>query len=234
MKLNLLLVLASVAAAQPAFEVASIRPHEGRVAYVSSNISGPRVRVVAYGLTGLLMEAFDVKTYQISGAPSWADADRFDIDAKAEGDATLTKAQAKQMFQALLADRFQLRIHRETKEMPVYALVVTKNGPKLKESVAEAFSLSLSGGRQGTELTVLKGGMEQLATQLSNGGADRPVMDKTGLAGTYDYKLNWSSDPDGLSLPIALQEQLGLKLEPQKAPIEMLIVDRAQKPSANQ
>jgi uncharacterized protein (TIGR03435 family) len=114
MKLGLFIAFAGIGVAQPpSFEVASIRPHEGRVAFVSSNISGPRVRVVAYGLTGLLMEAFDVKYYQLSGFPSWADSDRFDIDAKAEGEATLTKTLYKQMLQTLLADRFRLKVHRD-------------------------------------------------------------------------------------------------------------------------
>jgi uncharacterized protein (TIGR03435 family) len=240
MKLELLLAFASLAVAQPSFEVASIRPHEGRVAFVSSTISGPRVRVVAYGLGGLLMEAYDMKYYQLSGLPSWTDSDRFDIDAKAEGEATLTKAQFKQMLQTLLADRFHVKVHLETKEMPVYALVVGKNGPKLKESVAEKFSLTMR-GVQGVEITVLKGSMEQLATQLSGSGTDRPVLDKTGLTGTYDYTLNWTPERDGVpppdssgvTLPIAVQEQLGLKLESQKAPIEILVVDHAEKPSAN-
>jgi uncharacterized protein (TIGR03435 family) len=246
MKLTSLFAVAGIAAgsllaqSQPSFEVASIRPHEGRVAFVSSTISGPRIRVVAYGLVGLLMEAYDVKYYQLSGFPSWADSDRFDIDAKAEGDGTLTKAQAKQMMQTLLADRFQVRIHRETKELPVYALVVGKNGPKLKESVAEKFSLTMR-GTQGVEITVSKGSMEQLATQLSGSGADRPVLDKTGLTGTYDYTLNWVPERDGVpppgsngvTLSIAVQEQLGLKLESQKAPIEILVIDHASKPSGN-
>jgi uncharacterized protein (TIGR03435 family) len=198
MKLKLLIAFAGIAVAQPpSFEVASIRPHEGRVAFVSSNISGPRVRVVAYGLTGLLMEAYDMKYYQLSGFPSWADSDRFDIDAKAEGEATLTKTQYKQMLQTLLADRFRLKVHRETKEMPVYALVAGKGGPKLKESVAEKFSLTMR-GTQGVAIRVSKGSMEQLATQLSGSGADRPVLDKTGLTGTYDYTLNWTPERDGV------------------------------------
>jgi uncharacterized protein (TIGR03435 family) len=240
MKLELLLAVAAIAAAQSSFEVASIRPHEGRVAVVSSTISGPRVRVVAYGLTGLLMEAYDMKYYQLSGLPSWADSDRFDIDAKGEGDGTLTKAQAKQMLQTLLAERFQVKVHRETRELPVYALVVGKNGPKLKESVAEKFSLSMR-GTQGVEITVSKGSMEQLATQLSGSGAERPVLDKTGLTGTYDYTLNWiperdgapPPDSNGVILSIAVQEQLGLKLESLKAAIEILVIDHAAKPSGN-
>ncbi len=240
MKLKLLLAIAAIAAGQsPSFEVASIRPHEGRVAFVSSTISGPRIRVVAYGLTGLLMEAYDLKYYQLSGFPSWADSDRFDIDAKAEGDGTLSKVQFKQMLQTLLADRFRLKVHRETKEMPVYALVVGKNGPKLKQSVAEEPSLTMR-ATQGVEITVSKGSMEQLATQLSGSGTDRPVLDKTGLTGTYDYKLSWTPERDGVPsdsssviLPIAVQEQLGLKLESQKAPIEILVIDHAEKPSAN-
>ena len=125
--------------------------------------------------------------------------------------------------------------------MPVYALVVAKNGPKFKESAPDAKSiLTLSSPGKGAVMTVTKGGMAQLANQFSNrNGVDRPVIDKTGLSGGYDYKLAWgdygaaNADADVLSIFTAIQDQLGLKLEPAKAPIEVLIVDFAAKPSEN-
>jgi uncharacterized protein (TIGR03435 family) len=223
----------------PSFEVASIKLHQGPVTQVSAVPSGPRIRITAYGLVGLIMDAYDVKFDEISGGPSWMNSDRFDIEAVAGGEATPAKAQLKLMLQSLLAERFKLKVHRETRVMPVYALVVGKGGPKLKESAPDAERMLTQSGTRGARLTVVKGDMDQLAIQLSSSpGVDRPVINKTGLAGSYDYKLSWAfettaSDSDGVSIFTALQEQLGLKLEPQKAPIETLVVDHAERPSAN-
>jgi len=131
-------------------------------------------------------------------------------------------------MQTLLADRFQLKVHCETKEMPVYALVVAgKGGSKLKQSAA---------GRT-TQIVTAKGCIEQLVTQLS-GTLGQPVLDKTGLTGEYDYELEWApenaaAEVDTPGIFTALQEQLGLKLESQKAPVEVLAIDHAEKPSEN-
>jgi uncharacterized protein (TIGR03435 family) len=227
-----------------AFEVASIRPHKGMYTVVRSSISGPKVTIEAYGLLGLIMDAYHLNaSYQISGGPSWMDSDfdRFDIVANAPGEGTPTADDVRRMLQTLLADRFQLKLHRETRERPVYALVVAKNGTKLKESAPDKeFSISVGGGRT-SHLTMTKATMEQLAVQLSTSGLDRPVLDKTGLAGHYDITLNWipeyngppAPDSNGISVFTAVQEQLGLKLEPKKAPVEILVIDHVEKPSEN-
>jgi uncharacterized protein (TIGR03435 family) len=232
------------AATPLAFEVASIRPHKGMYTVVRVSISGPKVTIEAYGLTGLIMDAYRLNgSYQISGGPSWmdSDSDRFDIVANAPGEGTPTGDDVRRMLQSLLADRFQLKLHRETKERPVYALVVAKSGPKLKESAPDKeFSTSVGGVRT-AQLTMTKATMEQFAVQLSTGGLDRPVIDKTGLAGRYDITLNWipeyagppAPDSNGVGVFTAVQEELGLKLEPQKAPVEILVIDHAEKPSEN-
>ena len=232
------------AATPSAFEVASIRPHKGMYTVVRSSISGPKVTIEAYGLTGLIMDAYHLNgRYQISGGPSWmdSDSDRFDIVANAPGVGTPTGDDVRRMLQSLLADRFQLKFHRETKERPVYALVAAKNGPKLKESAPDKeFSTSVGGNRT-VQLTMSKATMEQFAVQLSNSGLDRPVLDKTRLAGHYDITLNWipeyagpaAPDSNGVNVFSAVQEQLGLRLEPQKAPVEILVIDHAEKPSEN-
>jgi uncharacterized protein (TIGR03435 family) len=226
-----------------AFEVASIRAHKGMYTVVGVSISGPRVTVQAYGLLGLIMDAYHLNaSYQISGGPSWmdSDSDRFDIVANAPGEGTPTGNDVRLMLQTLLTDRFQLKVHREMKERPVYALVVAKNGPKLKESAPDKeFPTTVVGGRS-TQLTMTKATMEQLAIRLSD-GMDRPVLDKTGLAGHYDITLNWipelagppAPDSNAVNVFTAVQEQLGLKLEPQKAPVEILVIDHAEKPSEN-
>src|SRR5262249_30125678 len=145
------------------------------------------------------------KSYQVVGVPGWADSknldcDRYDLTAKAAADGPLNQKQAKAMLQALLAERFHLRFHREMREMSVYALVVTKGGPKLKEAAAEVQPmLRMRGGTKGVEMEVTAGNMAQLVNQFSNSnGVDRPVLDKTGLTGKYDFKLNWAA---GLNTP---------------------------------
>ena len=224
----------------PAFEVASIRNHPQPYQFVRSDISGARASWVAYGLEGLLMEAYNVASYQISGGPAWLRMDRFDIDAKAPGDNTLTRDQKREMLRALLEDRFHLVVHRETKEMPIYALVVAKGGPKLKESPADGQTrMSMGSKGQTIEMKFSKWNMERLASQIE-GNEGRKVVDKTGLAGEYDFTLSYvddrranGGDQDGPSLFTAVQEQLGLRLEAQKGPVEMLVVDHADKPSQN-
>ena len=141
------------------------------------------------------------------------------------------------MLQALLAERFQLKVHRETKEMPVFALVAGKNGPKLSDPDPSKPGMRTTGNATGLHITAWQSTMQQLADQLSN-TAGRPVLDKTGLAGAYAYKLDFNPDvaaPDsGIpTMSTAVQDQLGLRLEPQKAPIEILVIDSAEKPSAN-
>ena len=247
--LSLLLAAAGVAAAQgtdptggrASFEVASIKFHPDPIT-VSTDPStrGSRVTATAVTLLDLITSAYGVRYEQIAGGPGWMKTSHYDIVAKAEGEAPLTKEESRQMMQALLAERFQLKIHRETREVPVYALVVGKNGPKLKETSAGApgdnFVLS---SRAGMHMEATRGTMEQLARQLS-ATAGRPVINKTGLTGYYAYQLDWTpgnrpADPesDTPSLFTAIQEQLGLKLETAKGPMEMLIVDRAEKPTEN-
>jgi uncharacterized protein (TIGR03435 family) len=228
-----------VALAQtPAFEVASIRLHVGAFMGVGIKPSGPNVTMEAMSLHNLIGYAYDLQPYQILGGPSWVAADRYDISAKAEGDASLTPERIKQMTQTLLADRFGLKFHHDTKEMPVYVLVVGKNGPKFKESAPDAERLLVMGSVDGhPRITVTKGDMAQLAHQFSNiNGVDRPTIDKTGLTGAYDYELDWSRGDAGSDVPViftAIQEQLGLKFQPDKARVEVLVIDRAEKPGEN-
>lgn len=229
--------------AQPAFEVASIRPHKGPYTEVGVHISGPKVTIEAYGLLGLIMDAYQLhEDSQISGGPAWMSADsvRFDIAAIAPGERAPTGENVRLMLQTLLADRFQLKVHRVTQERPVYALVVAKNGPKLKTSAPDEESSVTTGGVRTAEITMANVSTQQLAIQLSS-GLDRPVVDKTGLKEHYNVKLNWIPEfagppppgSDGVNLFTAVQEQLGLKLEPQRAPIEILVIDHVEKPSEN-
>jgi uncharacterized protein (TIGR03435 family) len=236
---------------QPAFEVASIKPVEGlrgRLYYFSS--SGPRARYIGYTTGQLIMEAYDVKNYQVAFAPTvkapaggeYGSA-LYDIEAKAEGDHARRRDEFRLMLQSLLTDRFKLKLHREAKEIPVYALVVGKDGPKFKVSPPEAVEsthVGVNGRNQ--NITATKKGMDEFATMIPNVFAvSRPVVNHTGLHGTYDFKIEATpesritgDDPAMKNITIfAAVQQLGLKLEPQKATIEVLIVDHVAKPSAN-
>ena len=147
------------------------------------------------------------------------------------------------MLQQLLAERSRLSVHRETREMSVYGLVIGKDGPKFRESAPEtAHSGRLGVSGRNYEVLLKKASMDDVVNAVANSFPDRPVIDKTGLTGVYDVKLTYTPetrsnrenpDPDDLSVFTAVQEQLGLKLEPQKAMVEVLIVDHVEKPSGN-
>jgi uncharacterized protein (TIGR03435 family) len=175
------------------FEAASIKLHPEPIAFSSDSAAhGSRVTATAITLIDLITNAYGVRYDQISGGPSWVKSEHYDVVAKAEGESTITKDQLRQMLQTLLADRFQLKIHREAKETPVYQLVVGKGGPKLKEAAPDAKGGYVSRGSDTGQMRMeaTKGTMEQLARQLSV-TAGRPVIDKTGLTGYYAYTLDW-------------------------------------------
>jgi uncharacterized protein (TIGR03435 family) len=232
-----------------AFEVASIRPSRPSE-YMSIRPRADGISITGLSLRGLVFNAYNVpgmsmisKDNQVLGLPVWARSDLFDVEAKIGDDclAALQKLPLKEQFrqrqfmlQALLADRFKLRIHRETKEMPIYVLIVAKGGPKLKESQAGAYKWMSSDGR----FNITAGRIDDLALGLS-GEVDRIVTNKTGLTGKYDMALEWTPDEQqgtadaGPSLFTALQEQLGLKLESQKGPVDTIVIDHVETPSEN-
>lgn len=169
--------------------------------------------------------------------------DRYDIAAKAEGDEPRTRPEFRRMLQSLLADRFQLRFHREMRELPVYFLVVGRNGPAFRETppgASRRTNHGVDGGKQTLDLSLAT--MESLAAEIhSYFFVDRPVLDKTGLTGLYDirlaatpeFRLRDGSEPGDVDIFKAVQSQLGLKLESRKADVEVLVVDQIEKPSAN-
>jgi uncharacterized protein (TIGR03435 family) len=247
---SLIVLMSSGLSGQPAappraFEVASIKPHEGPLHVMRGfSSSGTRVTLEGYLPIYLVMEAYKLKMYQVSFAPSVPNPydDYCDIVAKAEGDGAPTRDGFRPMLQKLLAERFNLKVHREMREMPVYALVVGKNGPKFKESAPDA-EFSGYGGVNGRNqyMKQTKATMDDMANAIG-GFADRPVVDRTGLSGTYDYKVEATLDfmlhdgtdnPNDIAIFNAVQDQLGLRLEAQKAMVEILVVDHMEKPSAN-
>jgi bla regulator protein BlaR1 len=223
-----------------AFDVVSIKADksgERDIAMVPS--PGGRFTVTNVPVKLLIRLAFGtLNDSEISGKPGWTSTERYDIEAKAEGIPNLTNEQLGPMLQVLLADRFHLRTHRETKEIPIFALVVAKGGPKFHERTD-----GKGDGRvriRGTQLTGEGVSMAWLAKSLPGLAPreiDRPVLDMTGLTGVYDFKLErdeTQATPEANpSVFTSIQEQLGLKVEPRKGPIQVLIVDQVDRPSEN-
>jgi len=229
----------------------------------------------------LIRNAYQLQDFQISGGPSWIGSDHFDVVAKMDnGDVRDPLSAERQdptrptrlqlMIRALLTERFQLAVHTETKELPVYALVLARNdgrlGPELRRSDTDCAALVGSArGREGVPppsqasggnlqcgirvgpgtLSVGGASLSQLANSLSM-FTGRVVLDRTGLTGTFDANLTWTPDqmpqrppgapelpidPNGPSLFTAVREQLGLKLDSQKGPVEILVIDRAEHPT---
>ena len=222
-----------------------------------SNLPVQDLIVQAYGL---------VLNDQIVGLPNWANSARFDIEAKvASGDIAafhkLTLDQVRSMARPILADRFKFAGHEEKKVLPLYALVIARDGSKLKPSTLSGHdgdagevartgviqmrhASNANGDAPGmNELTARALTMDRLASTLSQQGLGRVVLDNTGLTGRYDFKLTWapenvaadtnSTDTSGPSIFTAVSEQLGLRLEPQKGPVPVLVIDHIEAPSLN-
>ena len=187
-------------------------------------------------LAALIAYAYSRPSYEISGGPSWVEKDQFDIDARAPGNEEPSRDDIREMMRALLTERFNLKSHEETRSMPVFALILSKKGLKMKPGQPSApQKYMLSGGRM-TLIQSTNSPLQLLVNSLLY-SAGRPILDQTGLTGGFDYKLEFSPssqpDPVGLSLFSALEEQLGLKLEPAKAPVSVLVIDEAAHPSRN-
>jgi uncharacterized protein (TIGR03435 family) len=201
-------------------------------------ISGTRVMIQGTALS-LIMAAYDVQPYQVTNAPAWADSLIYSVTAKADGDTAPKLDQVRLMMQSLLSDRFHLELHPDTKEMNVYHLSVGKKNTGLKPSGAdEKFDWKLTNNPNGLRSTGIHEPIGDFV-RLVGVSADRPVIDKTGLTGFIDYDITINAQdvrgPDDANRAIldAIKDQLGLKLEPAKDVIHVLIVDRIEKPSEN-
>jgi uncharacterized protein (TIGR03435 family) len=261
-------------AARPQFEVASIKPSVSEGLRFVRPLPG-RLRTDA-PVKMLLQNAYGVQEFQIVGGPDWMHSDKYAIEAKAHAGAG--RAEIMLMLQSLLEERFQLKIHRETREMPVYALAPARSGLKLPAAKADGCANALdappdwAGGRMqppapggapappcgsvrvglsfdGAQMQGGKIAMPELVRTLSM-VLDRAVIDRTGFTGLFDVHLDFQADeitpalppppPDAQpvafsqpSIPVALQEQLGLRLESTRGPVEMIVIDRLERPSAN-
>ena len=182
-------------------------------------VSGSLVTISAYRLWALIASVYQVETDQVIGGPDWLRDDLYDIVARAPDGMHPKAAEIRHMIQSLLADRFQLKMHRETRIRPVYLLTLAKNGPKMKRTAAAPF-YTLRSGDSVTTVIAESQTMSQFARVMSGLGLGRTVLDRTGLTAAYDFTLRWSSDLESESIDpsappsifVAIQEQLGLKL----------------------
>src|SRR6266576_3587722 len=266
----------ATAATSPVYDVASIKPNKSGTNMIRLMFSPGGLSATNGTLQMLINAAYSVENNQISGAPNWVNSERYDIEAKMDTSTAdelrklgedERRVERQRMLQALLADRFKLTIHRETKELPTYALVVAKDGAKFQEAKpGDTYPNGIKGpdghagagmmfmGREG--LTAQGIPIADLVRHLSR-QLGRTVVDKTGLTGKYDFNLKWAPDErqapmfkgtegsqlgtggtsapesSGPSIFTAIQEQLGLKLESEKGPVDILVIDHVERPSEN-
>jgi uncharacterized protein (TIGR03435 family) len=222
--------------ALPTFEVASVKPNHSGSGSSSSDSRPGNLQMTNMSLRNIVTMAYDLKDYQIE-APDWLKSESFDIVAK--GAVGTTDKQLMLMLRNLLVERFKLETHHETKEFSVLALVPTKGGFLLKPvAVAndKGAGTSSNSNEKGGELKATQITLAHLAEWVA-GRMKRPVVDMTGIPGAFDLNLKYSIENDQVDtdparypvLPLALQEQLGLRLEKRTAPIDLLVVDRAEK-----
>jgi uncharacterized protein (TIGR03435 family) len=230
---SLLVLLAFIAVGAQTFEAASVKVNKSGRNPGSTGRSGGQLVFENTSLRECIAIAYGIsvdRDYAISG-PVWISSERYDIVAKVP--AETPREQVLLMLRALLADRFHLRLHRESREMRVYLLTVAGTGAKLKAVPARDGGFTFGPGH----ISVRAESMNDLADRLSRPmfGLGAPVMNSTGLDGVFDFTLDWTPDTvqadatPGPSLLTALQEQLGLKLEPSKSKVEVLVIDHAER-----
>ena len=246
------LAVCSAAAQEPAtvFDVVSVKPNLSGETGSGTQSLPDRINATNVTLRSLILRAFNKQEFEVLGGPDWLSSARFDVAARGPAN-----ADREAQLQAMLADRFKLSTHTEPRERPVYFLVAARPDKRLGAKITAA-TIDCSGGgdpgarRQAANMnlcglrtstgrnggTVTGGGlpMARIAATLANYGAERAVIDRTGIEGIFDFELKWVNQPtnnaEDVSFFTAVEEQLGLKLEPGTAPVEVLVIDRAERP----
>jgi uncharacterized protein (TIGR03435 family) len=242
------------AKASPAFEVATIKPSQPDAPYKGFRLSRHEFTAINENLSDLITFAYGVHPKQVIGAPAWAETEKFDIKGEPDGEGVPSLDQWKTMVQKLLEERCKLSFHHEQTQLAVYVLSVAKTGPKLTPSLGNAIGLPGLGfrGQKAGDLSAYNATIGDFINFMTrNVKLNRPIVDKTGIVGRYDFTLSWTPDDtqfdgaEGKSTPsaespstapslyTAVQEQLGLRLEAVKAPVDVLVIDRVEKPSEN-
>jgi len=239
--------------ANPAFEVATIRPSDPAHPEQVITLRGAEVITTNVTVHALINLAYWLHPKQLTGGPAWTESDKFDMAGKPDAPGQPSVDQMKVMIQKLLADRFQLKFHFEKRELPVYAVRLAKTGAKITKSQDDPKGIpgwNFGRNPSGTIMAFRNSPMSQFTALLQN-SMDRPVVDQTGLSERYDFSLNFTPDPSQAALLggppasagenrdaapdlfAAFQQQLGLKLEATRAPVEVMVIDKVEKPSEN-
>jgi len=235
------------AGSDPSFVTATIKPSKPEDPSRGFALQSGHLAIANITLSDLVSLAYAINPKQIASAPAWVSTDRFDIAAQFNEKGQPSESQLRSMMQKLLAQRFKLNLHRDTRELSVYALSKTGSGQRLTPSTADPKQPASLHLQDLDKLKVSNGNMQDLANVMQYRVLDRPVLDRTAIEGRYDFTLNWTPDQSqfprlGVTIPqstgatappllsIAIQEQIGLKLEATRAPIEALVVDHVEKP----
>jgi uncharacterized protein (TIGR03435 family) len=229
--------------ATPEFEVATIKPSRPDAQGYGFHSNGRRIWFDNQTAMSMIKYFYGVSRKQVVGGPDWLNTDRYDADGVPDILGTPSVKQMLGMYQKLMADRFQLSFHREKRELSAYTITVAKTGSKLAPSLGDPNGLpdeTGSGDQNGIFIRFTNTSMEDLAAALQTLMPDEdPVVDQTGLPGRFDFTLKWSSDsasPDPSAAPdlfTAIQQQLGLKLERVKTPVDVMVIDHIERPSPN-
>lgn len=230
--------------AHPSFEVATIKHSDPADGSRGFHTDGKNLFIENETMDDLISFAYGVQVKQIVDAPSWFGSERFDIKGFADIAGEPSTTQYREMIRKLLTDRFELRLEKQKREMACFLVTVAKGGPKMEptKSAPDAGQDQTGSMNEGHIFwRFTNNSMPEFAQFLQMDVLDRPVVDRTGLKGKYDFKLQWTANSDAATTDpaaapgflTAVQEQAGLKIEPTKAEVDVLTVDRVQQPSAN-
>jgi uncharacterized protein (TIGR03435 family) len=237
--------------ARAVFEVATIKPSNPDRPGKLFTVKGRQVITINTTVSDLITFAYGLHARQVTGGPAWMESEKYDVTGQPEGQGQPSREQLNAMVQKLLEERFKLAFHRETRELPVYAIVVGNGGPKLTKNDTNPNGLPGLFFKGLGVLPAMNATMADFAGVMQTAVLDRPVVDRTGLQGRYDFTLTWTPDEtqfSGLGVRVpppsnepnappglftAFEEQLGLKLDSTRAPAEVLVVDRVEKPTEN-
>jgi uncharacterized protein (TIGR03435 family) len=234
-----------------AFEVATIKPSNPDAPGKLFTVKGRQVLTINTTLNDLIVFAYDLHHKQIAGGPDWAETQKFDVTGQPEAPGIPSIVQLRGMIRLLLTERFKLAFHRDKREMPVYAIVVGPNGHKLTKNENNPNGLPGMLFRGLGNLPVTNATIAEFAGVMQSAVMDRPVIDRTGLTGRWDFSIRWTPDESqfgglGVRVPpptddpnappgifTAFTDQLGLKLDPTRAPAEVIVIDKVERPSDN-
>ena len=237
--------------AKPVFEVLTVKPSPPEEQGKLFGVRGGRFLTINTTLTDLIKFAYGVQDKQVANLPDWASSQKYDLNGKPDVPGMPNPVQLRNMVKQALVDRFQLKFHEDKKEMPAYVLSVAKGGAKMEKAPADAGALPGLFFRGLGVLTVTNATMEDFCHLMQEAVLDRPVVDHTELPGRYNFLLKWTPDESqfggmGIKVPppsdaadappplyTAITEQIGLKLDADKAPVQVLVIDHVDHPSAN-